>query len=310
MNIISYLLALLEYPTRQEFLDQVYQKSESKSSVQFAKYSLKAFDQYLVSIKETENNIFNTFRGKPIHDIGVYNFLNKIISYWSKSKDPQSIRGYMSIITAWLTKNGIMIMPNLFKQYMNFPKKVLERRKPITIDQIINIIKASHYHYNILWMFLATSGLRVSEALKLVKSDLDLKSTPLQIHVRADNTKGREERETYTISPCKAELLLLCQNRRDQDLVFGYKLSTVEKCFRTVCKKLGYNETYTNGRFFTNVHSLRSYFFTLATLKHGSDYAHAVTGHHAYLDQYFRLSEDKRKEMYMEIEPELSKIVA
>ena len=64
-------MALLEYPTRQEFLDQVYQKSESKSSVQFAKYSLKAFDHYLDSIKETENNIFSTVRGKPIHDIGI-----------------------------------------------------------------------------------------------------------------------------------------------------------------------------------------------------------------------------------------------
>ena len=84
----------------------------------------------------------------------------------------------MSIITAWLTKNGIMIMPNLFKLYMNFPKKVLERRKPITFDQIINIIKGTEYNYNTLWMLLATSGLRVSEALKLVKSDLDFESTP------------------------------------------------------------------------------------------------------------------------------------
>lgn len=303
-------MALLEYPTRQEFLEQVYQKSESKNSVQFARYSLKAFDQYLNNIKETENNIFDTFRGKPIHDIGIYNFLNKIISYWSKSKDPQTIRGYMSIITAWLTKNGIMIMPNLFKQYMNFPKKVLERRQPITTDQVINIIKESKNEYSTLWLFLTTTGLRVSEALKLVKSDLDLQSTPLSVHVRADNTKTREERETYSILPCKEKLLVICQQKKDHDLVFDYTLSNVEKRFRQICKKLNYNETYTNGRFFLNVHSLRSYFFTIATLIHGSDYAHAITGHHAYLDQYFRLSENKRKEMYSEIEVELSKIVA
>ena len=59
-------MALLEYPTRQEFLDQVFQKSESKSSVQFAKYSLKAFDQWLQNINETEEAIFKALRGRQI----------------------------------------------------------------------------------------------------------------------------------------------------------------------------------------------------------------------------------------------------
>jgi len=41
-------------------------------------------------------------------------------------------------------------------------------------------------------------------------------------------------------------------------------------------------------------------------MRHGSDYAHAVTGHGQYLDQYLRIPEPKRKQMYLEIEPSLT----
>jgi len=50
---------------------------------------------------------------------------------------------------------------------------------------------------------------------------------------------------------------------------------------------------------------MRAYFFTKATQVHGIAYAHKMTGHKGYLEQYNRYEEDKKLEMYLQLEPYL-----
>jgi len=54
-----------------------------------------------------------------------------------------------------------------------------------------------------------------------------------------------------------------------------------------------------------SLHALRAYFFTKATQKHGIAYAHKLTGHKNQLEEYNRYSDEKKLEMYQQLEPEL-----
>ena len=50
---------------------------------------------------------------------------------------------------------------------------------------------------------------------------------------------------------------------------------------------------------------MRSYFHTQASIVHDEQYANALDGHQGYLMQYYRLSAEKRAELYRELEPHL-----
>ena len=50
---------------------------------------------------------------------------------------------------------------------------------------------------------------------------------------------------------------------------------------------------------------MRAFFHTQASLVHDEQYANAMDGHQGYLMQYYRLTPDKRLELYQELEPSL-----
>ena len=53
------------------------------------------------------------------------------------------------------------------------------------------------------------------------------------------------------------------------------------------------------------IHSMRAFFHTQASIVHDEQYANAMDGHQGYLMQYYRLSAEKRSEMYLALEPHL-----
>lgn len=40
-------------------------------------------------------------------------------------------------------------------------------------------------------------------------------------------------------------------------------------------------------------------------MKHGTDYAHAIAGHHSYMDTYIRIADKVKSKMYLELEKSL-----
>jgi len=68
----------------------------------------------------------------------------------------------------------------------------------------------------------------------------------------------------------------------------------------------GFFKRYSNSvRYVVNLHSLRAYFITKASQKHGSDYGHALSGHGSYLKQYIRIPAEEQARLYTELEPDL-----
>ena len=50
---------------------------------------------------------------------------------------------------------------------------------------------------------------------------------------------------------------------------------------------------------------MRAFFHTQASIVHDEQYANALDGHQGYLMQYYRLSVEKRAELYRKLEPHL-----
>ena len=53
-------------------------------------------------------------------------------------------------------------------------------------------------------------------------------------------------------------------------------------------------------------HAFRKFFRTEVGNAVGRDYAEALIGHHFYMDTYYNLTEEKRRELYLKAEPHLT----
>lgn len=61
-----------------------------------------------------------------------------------------------------------------------------------------------------------------------------------------------------------------------------------------------------NGRFAIHFHAFRKYFRTVLGNVCGRDYAEALMGHGSYIDTYYQLPDEKKRQMYMDAELHLT----
>lgn len=231
-----------------------------------------------------------------------YITLQRMINYFTEEGiSGKSIRNYWNFIRNWWWYNGIKTDQQEIKSFVKFPKEMKEVREPMTREIIKIICDASLPYYKAFWLVLASSGMRPEEFLKTVKENMYLDETPARIYLSPTITKLAQGRNIYLSYQAAREL------KENFEQVMNIKPSAYRLYFTKLRRRLDFKKKYSNGKnFLVQVYALRSFFFTQATMRHGSDYAHAVTGHGQYLDQYLRIPESKRKQMYLEIEPSLT----
>jgi len=230
-----------------------------------------------------------------------YITLQRMINYFTESGiSGKSIRNYWNFIRNWWWYNGIKTDPQEIKSFVKLPKIMKEIREPMTREIIKQICDASLPYYKAFWLVLASSGMRPEEFIKTIKENIHLDEIPARIYLTPTLTKSAQGRNVFISNQAAIEL------KENFEEVLGIKASAYRLYFSKLRRKLGFKEKYSNKKnFLIQVYALRSFFFTQATMKHGSDYAHAVTGHGQYLDQYLRIPNEKRMQMYLELEPNL-----
>ena len=161
-------------------------------------------------------------------------------------------------------------------------------------------------------MTLLSSGMRIGEAVSLRKTDFDLSLDPLQITIQGKFTKTKQTRQTYVSSEARTALLRILEKKNDNDLVFAKSENLIasrlaeERTFDNLRKRSGLTEKYPDSsRHTITIHSMRAFFHTQASIIHDEQYANALDGHQGYLMQYYRLSPEKRAELYRKLEPHL-----
>lgn len=277
-----------------------------------AEAAIKIFDEFLIQIKKRESSLIQELKNmenKP----EFYLFLNSYIQFLNKRKLTRgSIDIHFSFLKSYLRYQGIRIYREDVSQFVNLPRRITELKSPLTVDIIRTLIDSASAEMRALLLVLASSGMRISEALQLKLQDIDLKSDPVTLRIRAESTKTRQERKGFISKEAVKYLTPIIQNKKPYDFVFceiysHNSLITKESIFNKLRRKCNLLQKYDNERrYHVNIHSFRAFFHTQATKVLGGDTAHALIGHRKYLDQYFRLTPEEQGELYKKLEPNIT----
>ena len=222
-----------------------------------------------------------------------------------------SLRTWFSLLNSYLYYRGIKLTPQDIRENLDFPKIVHEERHPLTLEEIHKIMHAANHKKKALYLALLSSGMRVGEAVRIRKKDLDITKKRIQVNIPASITKTKTARSVFISREAHEFTKPRLRQISEDDLVWGidgsnHLVTSEVITFRNNCDKVGLSEKHesANRRKIT-LHAFRAYFFTKATRIHDENYAHKMTGHGGYLLQYDRLTNEEKLEMYLKLEPEL-----
>jgi len=305
---------LVQGQTREQWTQTWFNKSGSHNSLAGANKTLRHFDEFInLNYKDkNENDILlelKQYQDRP----ELVMFLNNFIQFLQQKKlGARSIQIYMMFLKSYLRSQGIRLHNDDLKHSLSYPKVIKERRKPLTRQVIAVLLEKSSLVYVCLYLTLGSGGMRLAEALQLRWVDIDFKSTPTMIRLRAFTTKTREERITFVSQECTNKLLELKKktNPTLDSLVFFKtynEISTinVESAFNALRKRCGITERYDNGFHHVRLHAFRSFFISQCE-RINEGLGHALSGHAKYMKEYEQYTEDELREFYLKVEPDLT----
>lgn len=137
---------------------------------------------------------------------------------------PRTINRRVAAVSAMLSwaadrRRGRMIAASPLAGLEPLPcDERVKQRRALEPDEVLRLIEHSEPRWATLWRLLASTGLRVTEALSLRRGDLDREG--LTIHVRRAIAKSRKERAVAVDAETMAQLVALAGPVPDDCLVF------------------------------------------------------------------------------------------
>ncbi|MCH7969005.1 MAG: tyrosine-type recombinase/integrase [Thaumarchaeota archaeon] len=316
------------------FLDSVYVISHSSSTVRVYRLGINHFSkfiekQYSCSLKEIIESIKNK-------SVDPYDVLKEYVVYLDRQgKKPATIKLMITAVKGFLRHCKIQIYSEEFQSRVRLPKKVHYREEPLTKEIILRLLNIISPKLRTIILVAVASGMRIGEMIQLKLSDIDLTSNPTRIRIRAETTKTREARETFLTQEATRALkdyLTRFFGWKDAEtnsqlqniVIFGRTtrpfqadfdrsislqsresllINSMRQYVNKVPELAKLNE---NGQRMIHFHAFRKFFRTVVGNAVGRDYAEALIGHHFYLDTYYNLPNDKKRELYLKAEPHLT----
>ena len=233
---------------------------------------------------------------------------------------------------------GIDVFAEKCKQRVKVPKIKRLKKEALTKEILIKLLHNLDPKLQSAVLLALSSGLRVGEISGLTLSDIEFNAEPVKINVRAETSKSGEDRETYISKEASEALRDYLQrffgwredssNKKLESIrIFGRtnriktgndsRLPTPEEqlsesiilqkaLIRAIRKVTELNKLGRNGRRIIHFHAFREFFYTAVSNVSGSDYAHALLGHHEYLDTYYTISKKEQIRLYKNAEPYLT----
>jgi len=317
----------------ESFLDSMYIISHSINTVKTYKTALNHLQKFIeIHYEQNEYVLLSEIKDEKVD---LYQFLREFIIYLDKiGIKPKGMRGYLSGVKGYLRHQGIRINSDDFKQFVKIPKLIKTREIPLTKEMLLRVLHNSNAKLQTSILVSISSGLRIGELVQLKLSDIDFTANPTKLSIRGNATKTRQSRETY-ITPEAANALKDYLSRyfgwteRNNQLlqdtyIFGPSTSKGRKSklpgFNVESAKLSLQKSLRihvvnipdldveneNGYKAIHFHAFRKYFRTVVGNAVGRDYAEALMGHGFYMDTYYQLPEDKKRQMYLDAEPHLT----
>ncbi len=322
----------------EKFLDSIYVRAHSHDSVRTYNTGINKLQKY---VTEEHNSDLDCI----VHELktnkrDVYEFLRDFVIYLDKSGlKPRSVGTVIAAVKSFLRYGGIKIYAEDFKQTVRMPRKTKPVEMPMTKALIAKLLRQVSFKMQTCIIFCIASGVRIGELVQIRLDDIDFESTPTKIRIRAETTKTGDGRETFLTSEATEYLKEYLtryfdwkekepNHQLDGKYLFGrtsiskthiksdkelkvHPISAakllLQKTLADSLKKspdlnmkVGYNRNA------IHFHNFRKFFRTTVGNNVGRDFAEAIIGHRFYMDTYYTLSEEKKREMYQQAEPYLT----
>ena len=303
--------------TRDGFFENKFNISKSKNTVHNCNYALKSFDRFVFSKfkKNSTEVVIDDIKKMPQQrrEQAITDIMQDFLFWKTKRAMASTAKLYYRTVVDYFAFQNLKILPHDLRRAVRLPKDPLDQRHPITLNEIKQLVDFSKPKRKALYTVLASSGMRIGEAVGLRKRDFDLSKERVSITIPARLTKLKIQRETFISKEAENYLLPLFKRLGQDQLVFGSSeditrsVGNEELIFWKLRKQIGLEQKYENSRRCKiTLHSFRAFCETQASNTNGVEYAHALIGHSGYLDQYYRITPEERLEKYIELEPLLT----
>ena len=311
---MSYLDTAL---TRESYSNDISTKSHShrvNSRIAldwFEKFCLGKFDGKTMTVILADS-MSQKYKEPQKHSKNLFSLLQDFIHYLGKNgHDPATIRANFNLVKTYLNWYGFEIYNEAVKSRLNFPRKIEEEAYPLILDDIKKILNESNPHRRVLYLFLSSTGMRISESVQIRKRDLDFSFDRIMVRIAGKYTKTKKPRKTFVTKETEKYLLPILEKIKDDDLIFGTNddslksKHTEEDYFTRMRVRAGLGELrYDNGIHKITLHSFRSWFITKCN-RVDSDFGNALAGHEKYMKKYNRFTDKEKCDLFIKAESTL-----
>lgn len=227
---------------------------------------------------------------------------------WWRGKNglnPYSNKLTFNHITEFLFWTGIKLDPRDIKA-LNFPKIEKKAKYSLVMQEIQSILAASRADRKALYLALLSSGMRISEAMAVLKRDISEIDGYWMITLRAETTKTKTERRVFLSKEARAASQGVYDVVGPNDRIF---MNTRAQCygrednaFLRLIRRLaiGTEEKH------PTLHRFRAFFYKKASKAVDTDFGHQMLGHSGQLMTYAEVTDEELLELYQKTEPELT----
>jgi integrase len=277
--------------------------------------ALRAFDR---AFGEPTEIIIDKVKAKKIE---VFSLLDRFVADLdNRGLSPNSIRGYVSRVKQYFAFNDVFLDKEKFRVKVVLPRIEEPDDRAPTVEEFRKILAWGKLRTKVLILVLASSGMRIGEAIKLKVRNLDFSSKPVKIRLSPQvATKTGERRITYMSDEASDYLLNYLGERTNHPdgWIFVSEADNSrhvsdDRAWRTIINsidKAGFgkvNETTVQGRRKIHPHSFRKFFFSKTVGVIGETASHALMGHSSYMKTYYRRTEKERANDYLKCMPYLT----
>ena len=315
----------------ESFLDSLFVISQSTNTRKTYQNVIRKFQKFLLEQHGiTDVQLLSKIQSE---EIDIFQLLqNYVINQNKTGLSGKTIRVHFSVIRGYLRHLGIRADRDDIKEFVKIPKQTKLREIPLTKEIVIRVLRNANPKLQTAILVATSTGLRIGELAQLKISDVDFTTTPTTIFVRGETTKTKTSRETFLTTEATNALKDFLKRFHkwsesttnpsvSEKHIFGPVIKpkikgrfsadaailTLSHSLRMLLKSNPDLEIRNeNGRMSVHFHAFRKFFRTNLGNVAGRDYAEALMGHSFYMDTYYQLPEEKKKQMFLDAEPYLT----
>lgn len=310
-----------------KFLNSKARNSEStKKGYSIA---LSHFQQFLKN--SNSYNIESVLEPLKEKQIDVYDLFDDFIDYLRNRIDvyngdtklsEKTIAFYIAGVKSFLEYFDVEISAKKLRNKVTMPKILRRKKEVLNQKKVRNMLLAcNNNRLKVFLLVLASGGTRSTETLSIRNRDIDFEESPTKLHIIAENTKTKQDRDVYISDEAFRELKKFVQrkygddlrnikSKHPNDLVFSsWKTDKIQpigiygvlhKQFVNLLRKIEMAQRKDGQgiqRRKISFHLFRDYVKTTVSKHTTKDFSEWLLGHSG--STYWNMEEDDTKELYL-----------